>query len=361
MSILNDFLNLKFFQNTAQQWLQALALLLAILLFAYLAKRIGLRILLRLAKRTQMRFDDALVEMLGTTRLSLVALAALWPAADLLTLPNSGYVIAHDIATIAMFLQLGLWGALLLHFWITHTREHAREHDPAALTSLGAISFIARLVLWAMVALLTLDNLGVNVTALVAGLGVGGIAIGLALQNVLGDLFASLSIVLDKPFLVGDFVVIDGFSGSVENIGVKTTRVRSIDGELLVFANSDLVKSRLRNYKQMQQRRVVFAIGVEYQTTADQLEQIPHMIQEVIEAQPDTRFDRAHFTAFGASSLDFEIAYWMLTPEYVRRMDTQQAINLALVRRFGAAGIEFAFPSRTLYFAQPLNVARAAD
>lgn len=361
MSFLQHFLNLKFFDNTAQQWMLALALVLIVLLIAYLAKRVGLRILRRLAKHTQMRIDDAMVEMLSATRLSLVVLAALWPAADLLTLPKSGYSLTYGIATVAIFLQLGLWGARLVHFWITHTREHARAHDPAALTSLGAVSFIVRLVLWAIVALLALDNLGVNVTALVAGLGVGGIAIGLALQNVLGDLFASLSIVLDKPFQVGDFVAVDEFLGTVENIGVKTTRLRSIDGEGLVFANSDLVKSRLRNYKQMQQRRVVFAIGVKHRTTADQLEQIPRMIREAIETQADTRFDRSHFTTVGASSMDFETAYWMLTPEYARRMDTQQAINLALVRRFADAGIQFAFPSRTLYFGQALSVAGEAD
>lgn len=361
MPDLHAYLSYKLLGNSLIAWLQAAGIIVLAVLLVYLIKRIALRMLKRLTQRTQTRWDDALIEALETTRLWLVALAALWPASNPLGMSAATRNLVHDVAIIAFFLQLGLWGGSLLHYWITHTRQHARERDPAALTSLGAVSFIARVALWAMVALLAMDNIGINVSALVAGLGVGGIAIGLAVQNILGDLFASLSIVLDKPFMVGDFVVIDSFAGTVENIGVKTTRLRSLDGELLVFANGDLVKSRLRNYKQMQQRRVLFTLGVTYDTSADQLQAIPQMLREVIEAQPDTRFDRAHFKEFGGSSLDFEIVYWMLTPDYVRRMDTQQAINLELVRRFGEAGIEFAFPSRTLYFGQPLQVVRGTD
>ncbi|MDE2148583.1 MAG: mechanosensitive ion channel family protein [Gammaproteobacteria bacterium] len=345
-----------FLHNPLHQWLLAAAIVVVTVLAVRLVTGVGTRVLRRLAERTRTHWDDALVEALASTRLWLIALAALHPAVHVLTLPEAALRFAYGTATVAFFLQIGLWAAQLLHIWITRTREHARQHDPAALTSLGAVSFIARVGLWAIVALLALDNLGINVSALVAGLGVGGIAIGLAVQNILGDLFASLSIVLDKPFVVGDFIIVDSFRGTVENIGIKTTRVRSLDGELLVFSNGDLTKSRLRNYKHMQERRILFTIGVVYQTSADQLEAIPGIIREAIEAQPQTRFDRAHFSAFGASSLDFEIVYWMLVPDYNRYMDTQQAINLELVRRFEKAGIEFAFPSRTLYFGQPLEV-----
>ena len=347
--------------NPLYLWAAALGALLVAVLIASILLRIGKRLLRRLADHTQTRIDDALVEMIGATRLWLISLALAYPAAQMLTLGGALRHAIYDVTVIAFFVQFGLWAARLLHTWIANARQRARDHDPAALSSFGAISFIARAALWSVVALLVLDNLGINVSALVAGLGIGGIAIGLALQNILGDLFASLSIVLDKPFAVGDFIIIDNYMGTVENIGVKTTRLRSLDGELLVFSNGDLTKSRLRNYKQMARRRVLFGFGVRYDTTAEQLEAIPGMVREIIEGLPDTKFDRAHFKAFGASSLDFEVVFWMLKPDYNLYMDAQQAINLALFRRFADNGIGFAFPSQSIYFETPLPLERRDD
>jgi small-conductance mechanosensitive channel len=210
---------------------------------------------------------------------------------------------------------------------------------------------VVRLAVWSAALLLMLDNLGVDVTALVAGLGVGGIAVALAVQNILGDLFASLSIALDKPFVIGDFVIVGDFMGTIERVGLTTTRIRSLSGEQLVFSNSDLLASRIRNYKRMQERRVAFSVGVTYQTSPDTLEAIPGMIRELIENQQTTRFDRAHFKAFGDSAYLFEIVYYVLDPDYNRFMDTQQAINLGICRRFAEHGIEFAYPTRTVHFA----------
>jgi small-conductance mechanosensitive channel len=223
------------------------------------------------------------------------------------------------------------------------------KEDAAAATTIGALRFIAKLVLWTAVLLLALDNLGLDITTLVAGLGVGGIAVALALQSVLGDLFASLSIVLDKPFVIGDFIIVGDFLGTVEHIGLKTTRVRSLSGEQLVFSNGDLLSSRIRNYKRMAERRIVFGFGVVYQTPAEQLEAIPGMVREFIESLEKTRFDRAHFKGFGNFSLDFEVVYYVLVPDYNIYMDIQQQINLALYRRFEQDGIEFAYPTQTLY------------
>jgi small-conductance mechanosensitive channel len=175
-------------------------------------------------------------------------------------------------------------------------------------------------------------------------------------QNILGDLFASLSIVMDKPFVIGDFIVVDDCAGTVEHVGLKTTRVRSLSGEQLVFANSDLLGARLHNYKRMNERRILFGFGVLYATPPDQVEQIASMVRNIVEAQPQTRFDRAHFKGFGESSLDFEVVYWMLDPDYNRYMDTQQSINLALLRAFTDAGIGFAFPTRTLEWGPSVSV-----
>jgi small-conductance mechanosensitive channel len=197
--------------------------------------------------------------------------------------------------------------------------------------------------------LLILDNLGIDITALVAGLGVGGIAVALAVQNILGDLFASLSIVLDKPFAVGDFIIIDDYLGSVEHVGLKTTRLRSLSGEQLVMSNADLLSSRIRNYGRMYERRIVFSLGVTYQTPRDKLKKIPGIIRDAVEAQDQTRFDRSHFKGYGSFSLDFETVYHVLQPDYNLYMDIQQAVNFAIHERFEAEGIEFAYPTQTLF------------
>jgi small-conductance mechanosensitive channel len=196
--------------------------------------------------------------------------------------------------------------------------------------------------------LLILQNLGVQITAILAGVSISGIAIALAVQNVLGDLLGSLSIILDKPFVIGDFIVVGEFSGTVEHVGLKSTHIRSVSGEQLVFSNSDLLSSRIRNYKRMQERRAVFTVGVTYDTPAETLEAIPDMIKSIVEGQEQTRFDRCHFKSFGASSLDIETVFHMTVPDYDAFMDAQQAINIELFRLFEREGIEFAFPTQTL-------------
>jgi small-conductance mechanosensitive channel len=232
-----------------------------------------------------------------------------------------------------------------------YRKEQAAE-DPGLATALGAVGILAQGIIWAIFLLLILQNLGIQITALVTGLGIGGIAVALAVQNVLGDLLASLSIVLDKPFVIGDFVVVGEFSGTVEHVGLKTTRVRSLSGEQLVFSNSDLLGSRIRNFKRMQERRVAFTVGVTYGTGADKLERIPGMIREVVEGRELVRFDRCHFKSYGDFSLNFETVYYVLLPDYTSYMDVQQAINLEIYRRFQDAGIEFAFPTQTIFLAK---------
>lgn len=255
------------------------------------------------------------------------------------------------IVTIALLVQIGLWGTTALTTFIGFRREQQLTADPGAVAALDLLAFVLRLVVWVSVLLLMLDNLGVNITALVAGLGVGGIAVALAAQNILGDLFASLSIVLDKPFVVGDFLSIGEFLGTVEHVGLKTTRVRSLSGEQLIFANADLLNSRIRNYGRMFERRIVFSIGVTYQTPAAQLKRIPQMIRAAIEENEHVRFDRAHFQTFGDSSLVFEVVYYVLSPDYNVYMDIQQNVNLKLYEQFAAESIEFAYPTQTVFLA----------
>jgi small-conductance mechanosensitive channel len=254
----------------------------------------------------------------------------------------------QKIVTIAFFWQAGLWVSTALVAWLDHRRKVTLDEDKAVAGSIGIIRFVARLAVWAMVLLLTLDNLGVDITALVAGLGIGGIAVALALQNVLGDLLASLSIALDQPFVIGDFVIVGEHMGTVEYIGIKSTRLRSLTGEQIVMSNADLLSSRLRNYGRMYERRVVFTLGVTYETPRDKLRRIAPVLREIVEAQEGVRFDRAHFAKYGPYSLDFEIVYHVRSPDFARYMDAQQAINFRIHEEFEALGVEFAYPTQTL-------------
>jgi small-conductance mechanosensitive channel len=248
----------------------------------------------------------------------------------------------NSLFTIACFWQLGVWIAAAIGIWIDRRRQHTLTENRAAAGSLGIIRFIANVLIWALVLLATLDNLGINITALVAGLGIGGVAVALALQNVLGDLFASLAIALDRPFVIGDFLEIDAFLGSVENIGIKTTRLRSLDGEQIIMSNSNLLSSRVRNFGRMTERRVAFGTSVGYETPVEMLERIPALLREIVKAQKDVRFDRSHFQKHGVSSLDFETVYYVTTPDFNRYMDIQQTINLALHRKFLELSVPFA-------------------
>lgn len=334
--------------NPLHDWLSALGLALACNLLVAFGKSMAMRRLPELALRTSTSIDDALLELLRATRQILVLMVTLYLGSLTLQLPERADSLIRIVATLGAFTQLGLWLSAVLRFWINNSRLRAAADSASAATTLGALAFVGQVLIWSLALLLALSNLGVDISALIAGLGVGGIAVALAVQNVLGDLFASLSIIVDKPFVVGDFIIVDDYMGTVEHVGLKTTRLRSLSGEQLIFANGDLLKSRVRNYKRMQERRVVFGFGLLYQTPRSAVAGVPKQVREIVERQPLTRFDRAHFKGFGESSLDFEVVYWMLDPDYNRYMDAQQAINLELMEVFEAAGIGFAFPTRTI-------------
>ncbi|MBT8133710.1 MAG: mechanosensitive ion channel family protein [Gammaproteobacteria bacterium] len=347
-----DFLTYSLFNNAVQNWLFALAVSVLVFLLINIIIRLGVSRLSRLAKQTSTIWDDAVTDALSRTHSLFVLIIALFLGSLYLEFPDRARGVIVSVASIALFIQGGLWLNNIGQYWIREESQRRRKIDPATVTTVSAMGFVSQLVIWALVVILLLDNLGFDVTALVTGLGIGGIAVALALQNILGDLFASLSIVLDKPFAVGDFLIIDEHMGAVENVGLKTTRIRSLSGEQLVFSNADLLKSRIRNYGRMFERRVVFKFGVTYQTPRDKLKKIPSMVRETIEAQNKVRFDRAHFQAYGASSLDFEVVYYVLSPDYNQYMDIQQAINLGIHERFEQEDIDFAYPTQTVYVHQ---------
>lgn len=335
--------------NTGLQWLTALAVLVTVMAAVWLVRMVAVRHLRKLAERTRNKVDDLAVDLLENTKAILVFFAALYFGTLPLTLPEEVSLLLRTMAIIAVLGQAAFWGNQLIAFVLRRVVKERADDPISGTATYTALSFILRLALWSLVVVLALDNIpGVQVTSLITGLGIGGIAIALAVQNILGDLFASLSIVLDKPFVIGDFVVVDDLSGTVEHIGLKTTRVRSLGGEELVFSNNDLLSSRIRNFKRMMERRAVFTLGVAYETPYEKLVAIPQILQTAIEEQELARFDRAHFQSYGDSSLIFEVAYYVLVPNYGPYMDVLQAINLEIFRRFAEEEIAFAYPTRRL-------------
>lgn len=334
--------------NAVRAWLVAGIILFTVLAGLWVAKRLGIRYLSRLARQTATQLDDLLVDLLSRTRIVFVLFVALFAATFALHLPPEHVRLVRTAAVIAFLLQCALWGNQIVTYGLARYLRVRGAEDAAGLTMVTTLGYVARGLLWVMLLLLALDNLGIKVTGLITGLGIGGVAVALAAQEVLKDLFASLAIIMDKPFLIGDSIWVDQFQGQVEHIGIKTTRLRSVSGEELIFSNSDILNSRIRNFKRMEERRVVLHLGIVYDTREDKLAAIPQIVTEILATKPSARLDRVHFASFGESSLNFEIAYYVEDPDFKLFMGLQHEVNLAIVRRFRQEGIDFAYPTRTL-------------
>jgi small-conductance mechanosensitive channel len=280
--------------------------------------------------------------LIGNTTQILFIGVALYVVQESLTFPEKVQHIVSNIVLVLILVQVGLWAGRCLRFYL-ELKELERGADQVFAGSLDIINFIARVLIWSLLILVALDNVGVNITALLAGLGVGGVAVALALQNVLGDLFASLSIALDKPFVLGDSLTVDTFIGKVEHIGIKTTRLRSESGEQIILSNADILKSRVRNFGRAQELRALTTIRVTYETPSDKLQAIPKMIEAIVRAQANARFDRCHLKTLGDSALQFELSYFVQQPSVNPLLDLQQAVNLRIIDEFRRSGIEFAY------------------
>jgi small-conductance mechanosensitive channel len=279
-----------------------------------------------------------------TSKLFLFTIAVTFACA-FLTFPNHIENGVRIAIVLTFWLQVGLWGMSAVRFAIDR-RAYRGALDPVLASSIDIIVFVAGLSIWTMAFLLALDNLGVEIKPLLAGLGIGGIAVALAVQTVLGDLLASVSIALDKPFTVGDSLQVDDLNGTVEHIGVKSTRVRSVSGEQIIISNADILKSRIRNNGRMRERRSAFTLNIVYNTSLEKLRAIPDVVKEIVIAQARTRFDRCHFLTYGDWALRFEVVYFVTVADFAVYADIQQTINLAIFERFEQMGVEFAFPSR---------------
>mgnify|MGYP001828716797 FL=1 len=347
-----DFLNQTFFNTPLRQWLIAVTTVLLVFVLLRLVKRIAANRLVVIAKKTETHWDDAIVNAIKQTRTVFLLVTSLYLGSLFLQLPDRVQSIFQILFIIVLLLQSGIWLTAITTTVMEQYRQRALEKNPAAATSINAIAFVSKIVIWSVLVLVALDSMGINITTVVAGLGIGGVAIALAIQNILGDLFASLSIILDKPFVIGDFIILNDYLGRVEYIGLKTTRVRSLSGEQIVFSNSDLLSSRIRNYGRMFERRVPFVIGVTYDTPRDKLKRIPEIIRDAVNAQDNTRFDRSHFMKYGDYALQFETVYYVLSPDYNIFMDIQQSINLMIHEAFEREQISFAYPTQKLFVSQ---------
>jgi len=344
-----DILEYVILENSVQSWLFALGISFGIFLLFLIIKRIFKNHLKSMIKKSKMSLDDYLIPLLSQTRWFSILAVGLWGGSVVLALPADIHDWFIRIIKLMLALQVGFWGTGLISLYVERGVESKLEEDQGEdATTLDALGLIVKIALWVILALIILDNLNVEISSLVASLGIGGIAVALALQNILGDLFASLSITFDKPFVIGDFVVVDDFEGDVEDIGLKSTRIRSLSGEVLVFSNTDLLNSRIRNFKKMEKRRISFNIGVIYGTPVDKLQKIPGIVEEIISPIENVEFERTHFKTLGDYSLDYSVVYHVLEPAYIAYLDVQQIINLMIYQKFEEEGIEFAYPTQTV-------------
>lgn len=345
---MRNFAEQIFWHNSLQDWITVFCLCALLLIVVRLFRTIAMSRMKKLFVRTRPIWDDFLLAQVDRSVVPIAYMAAIYFPLGMLTLP-AGFVRALYVAVIsvATYYVLRLVTSFMKEFIFSFIKT--RENGEAKEKQAKGLVVILNVAVWIMGAIFLIDNFGYDVTTLVAGLGIGGIAIALAAQAVLGDLFSYFVIFFDKPFEIGDFIIIDDKMGVVEYVGVKTTRLRTLNGEQLVCSNTDLTNSRLHNYKRMDRRRVVFRLGVVYQTSHRQLQAIPGMVKQIIESKEDVSFDRGHFCAFGSSSLDFEFVFYVNSPDYNFYMDKQQAIFFDIAGLFEAEGIGFAYPTQTLF------------
>jgi small-conductance mechanosensitive channel len=351
-----DILHFEFLDNPVLNWGLAAITFLITLTVLPIVKRFLAARKANWSPSDRLQFHTAieLASLLAaqTGRLFLFVIA-LYLASRHLTFPPQLERVITVIIVSIFWIQIGLWAMATVRFGLDLRRARSADLDSLLTGSMEVILFCAGLIIWAMVALLALDNLGVQIKPLLAGLGIGGIAIALAVQTVLGDLLASMSITLDKPFSIGDSLTIGDFQGTVEHIGIRSTKLRSLSGEQIIISNADLIKARLRNFGRMADRRAVFQFGLSHETPTQVLAEIPGEVRKIVEARPDTRFDRCHFmtfgdTASGNTAMLFELVYFMTKPDYTLYADTQQAINLALLDRLREMKVQLAVPTKAL-------------
>jgi small-conductance mechanosensitive channel len=348
ITIMREIYDYSIFGNTVLAYLTSIGIFLGGMLAIYVFRKYILSRMKRLAEMTSTRIDDLVVMAIEKGVLPFLYVGIFYGALHTLVLAPEFHNAVKTTTMVVLTILAVRTGIAALNYLIQSSWQDT-SGTSGGEKQLKGIRGLVNFVIWGLALVFLLDNLGVKISAVVTGLGIGGVAVALAAQAVLGDLFSYFVIFFDKPFEIGDFIIVDEKMGAVEYIGIKTTRLRALGGEQLIFANKDLTNSRVHNYKKMEKRRVVFKLGVVYQTTAEALKRIPGMVRDIIVAQHDVTFDRGHFSAFGDSSLDFEFVYYVTGSDYTKYMDIQQAINFGVFESFARESIEMAYPTQTLY------------
>jgi len=340
-------LSRKILGNSIKTYIFSLGLFLLLVVAFRILQSIIINRLIKLSKKTKTDLDDHLVKIVASVKPPIYTTFALFVA--LKTLSTGPFF--DKVLTAGLYLILTYQAILAISILVEYvSKKYVRRNgDDAERSAIKLITNIVKGILWLIGALIIVQNLGVNVTSLVAGLGIGGVAIAFALQSILEDLFSSFAIIFDKPFKEGDFIIIGNDMGVVEKIGIKTTRMKALQGEELIISNKELTSSRIQNFKKMEERRVPFRIGVTYDTSNSKLKAVPSYVEKIINKQKNIRFDRAHFVEYGDSALIFEIVYYVLSADYNEYMDINQAIYLGIKEKFEKEKIEFAFPTQTVY------------
>jgi small-conductance mechanosensitive channel len=344
---MNDFFSQKYLGNTVERWLIALGILILCFIAIRIIKYIVIRNTKRWAAKTKTDIDDLLIAVIEKSVVPLLYIAGIYSALSSLALSARANRIIY-VATLfaGTFFVLRILTAVVRMFIFSFIKK--RENGEVKQKQAQGLLIILNIVIWILGGTFLIDNLGYDVTTLIAGLGIGGIAVALAAQTVLGDLFSYFAIFFDRPFEIGDFIIVDDKLGTVEYIGIKTTRVNALGGEQLIFANTDLTKARLQNYKRMEQRRVVFQLRTFYQTPKEKVQRLPGMVKSIIESKDNVRFDRGHLSALAEYSYTFEFVYYVLSSDYNVYMDIQQSIYFDIMAAFEKEGIEFAYPMQSV-------------
>lgn len=345
---MNSFFKTIFWGNTVLDYLIASGGIVLAFFIAKLIRNVAVQKLKQLTARTHTLADDLLIGAIEKFLVPFVYLLVNYTIIKQLKLSAKIEQVLH----VALVVVITFYSIRLINFLIhagVQLYMQQKNEPPERVKQLNGILLVLKVFVWLAGFIILIDNLGYDMTTLIAGLGVGGIAIALAAQNILGDLFSYFVIFFDKPFEVGDFINMNGHAGTVEKIGIKTSHVRSPDGQQLVMPNAELVKSVINNFKRLERRRVLIQIGVVYYTKAAKLRKIPSIVEEVIAKLEMAEFDRAHLKTFGDFSLNFEVSYFVLSADFKIYMDTNHEICLQIFERFEEEGIEFAFPTQTLF------------
>lgn len=348
-SNITEMLNYTIMDNGVKDYLSAIAFFVFAIIVLKIFKYVILRNLKRIAAKTKVKFDDLLIEIVDRFGWPFYVLIAVYIAISFLVVPD----ILRSVLYYTIIISLTYYAVRAVQSLIDYgtgvlIEQRFKEEKEADTSVIDLLSRIAKGVVWIIAVLLILHNIGYNITTLIAGLGIGGVAIALAMQSILADIFASFSIYFDKPFQVGDFIIFGNDMGVVKKIGIKSTRIQALQGQEIVVSNKQLTETIVNNYKKMEQRRVVFSFGVKYETSTEKLKKITEIVKDIMANIELARLDRVHFFKFGDFSLIFEVVYYVATGDYTKYMDVQQEINFALKERFEKEGIEFAYPTQTV-------------